>query len=62
MSPILECLVTIASGAGKVFSEFAFEIFEESFKVLENIHQKTVLLRAIDLLSTLVAIPDPRIT
>jgi len=56
MSPILECLVTIASGNSQVFVEFAFEIFEESFKILENVNQKNVLLRSIDLLSTLVTL------
>jgi hypothetical protein len=55
MSHILYCLGTISSANSSVFKEFAFEIFKESFKIIENVHQKAVVIRAIDLISSIIS-------
>jgi hypothetical protein len=58
MSPILECLVTISSVNCNVFKEYAFSIFKEACKILEKVQQKAMVVRAIDLISSIISIDD----
>lgn len=61
MSPILECLVTISSANTTAFKLYACEVFDQAYKILENEHQKTVVLRSIDLLSSIISTNNPQI-
>jgi hypothetical protein len=61
MSPLLECLTTISSTSSGVIKEFAYSIFEEGFKVAENVNQKALTIRAIDLISSVIGTGEGRI-
>lgn len=65
MCPILECLVTIASNNHSVFANFSQEIFTQNVNLLLSVSrkgdQKALLLRAVDLLSAIIALRTPAV-
>ena len=57
MCPLMECLVTIVSSKGTCFEKMGPQIFMEASKMIAKAeNQKQIVIRAVDLLSALIAL------